>query len=81
VHGGAKGADSWAGWWAANRGRHEVIVVAHWSRGKSAGIVRNGVIASLPLAKLIAFPGGRGTADMVAKARAAGIPVVEVGSR
>jgi predicted Rossmann-fold nucleotide-binding protein len=26
---------------------------------------------------VIAFPGGKGTADMVRKARAAGLPVVE----
>jgi hypothetical protein len=26
---------------------------------------------------VVAFPGGRGTADMIGRARAAGVPVVE----
>jgi hypothetical protein len=29
---------------------------------------------------VVAFPGGRGTADMVRRARAAGISVIEIGA-
>ena len=38
--------------------------------------MRSGVIYIIPL--VIAFPGGRGTADMVRRAKAAGIPVREI---
>lgn len=61
--------------------------VAHWdAHGKAAGPVRNGEmlrgkstfrdegVADL----LIAFPGGKGTADCVAQARSLGIAVIEV---
>jgi hypothetical protein len=79
VHGDAPGADSLADQWARRNGFHVVRIPAHWDENAHrAGPMRNAVIAALPLAKLIAFPGGHGTADMVAKARAAGIPVVEV---
>lgn len=79
VHGGAQGADDMAGEFAHNMGRHAVVCIANWDKlGHRAGPIRNSVIAALPLSLLIAFPGGRGTADMVAKARAKGIEVLEV---
>lgn len=79
VHGDAAGADALADKWAHEHARHIVRVPAMWNvNGNAAGPIRNAVIAAMPLAKLIAFPGGRGTADMVAKAKARGIPVVEV---
>ncbi len=79
VHGGAPGADTMAGAWARAFSRHELPIRALWDHlGRSAGVRRNAVIAALPLRLLIAFPGGRGTADMVAKARAKGIEVLEI---
>jgi len=79
VHGDAKGADSMADFYARSRGRDVIRVPARWdSYGKGAGPRRNAVIAALPLRLLIAFPGGVGTADMVKRARARGIPVEEV---
>lgn len=79
VHGNAHGADKMAAYVAGDMGWHTVAIPALWDTyGRSAGHRRNAVIAALPLAKLIAFPGGAGTADMVRRARAAGIPVVEV---
>jgi YspA, cpYpsA-related SLOG family len=82
VHGDADGADTLAGAWAREHGNHEIPIKALWRWfNKSAGARRNAVIAALPLRLLIALPGGRGTADMVAKARAKKIPVIEVPAR
>jgi len=53
---------------------------ADWRKhGRSAGPIRNQqmIVEGKPDV-VIAFPGGRGTADMVSKARAAGVPVIEV---
>ncbi len=79
VHGDAWGADKLAEGWAEYHGHSVIRVPALWKRhGRGAGPRRNAVISALPLAKLIAFPGGVGTADMVARARKAGLEVVEV---
>jgi hypothetical protein len=52
---------------------------ADWDRyGRSAGPRRNTRMAEWKPDLVIAFPGGDGTADMVRKARAAGIPVHEI---
>jgi hypothetical protein len=67
-------------------GHKEVYVsVADWdSHGKAAGPMRNrtmlaGVNSPVSNADLlIAFKGGRGTADCVRQARELGIPVIEV---
>ncbi len=82
VHGDAKGADSLADFWARSRGVDVIRVPARWdSFGRGAGARRNAIIAALPLRLLVAFPGGVGTADMIRKAKAAGIEVVEVPTR
>ena len=77
VHGGARGADLLSGVWAEENHFQVIEVPALWSHGKGAGFARNEVIASLPLRLLIAFPGGNGTADMVRRAKAHGIEVLE----
>ncbi len=77
IHGGASGADSLAGEWAKLRGIRTTIYPADWKRdGRSAGPIRNSemLIDGKP-DLVVAFPGGRGTADMVTKARRAGIPI------
>lgn len=53
---------------------------ANWKKhGKAAGPIRNQHMLDEGKPDLvIAFPGGRGTADMVARARKAGVKVVEV---
>lgn len=53
---------------------------AEWNKyGKQAGILRNQAMIDLHSPTLIvAFPGGTGTADMIARARKAGIPVLEI---
>lgn len=49
---------------------------ADWSQGKKAGPLRNqAMIDRGGVSLLVAFPGGRGTEDMVRRAEAAGIPV------
>jgi ABC-type Fe3+-hydroxamate transport system substrate-binding protein len=45
--------------------------------GPSAGPIRNGRMLEYKPDLVIAFPGGRGTANMVKQARKAGIAVVE----
>lgn len=79
ITGGAPGADALACFWAQERRVAHDEYRADWERyGKSAGPVRNAqmLLYGKPSA-VIAFPGGRGTADMCAKARAAGVPVYQ----
>lgn len=80
-HGNARGADALADRWARARGVAVFPVPAEWSKhGKAAGPKRNaamlGQVGSRGI--VVAFPGGRGTADMVGRAKAAGIHVITV---
>jgi hypothetical protein len=80
IHGGARGADRLAGDWGRNRKTIEVISVpADWNRyGKKAGALRNQLMLDEHQPELVlAFPGGTGTADMVRRARAHNIPVIQ----
>lgn len=79
VHGAAKGADSMADD-LGNRLAVDVIrCPADWTKhGRSAGPIRNGLMLGHAPDKVIAFPGGRGTKNMMDQARAAGIDVVEI---
>ena len=79
IHGGAPGADTLAGEWAEVFGVPFRIFPADWrTHGKAAGPIRNQrMIDEGKPDIVIAFPGGRGTADMVRRARAAGIRVIE----
>lgn len=84
IHGGAPGADALARHWAGYRGVPVTVFPADWhpnggSLDRSAGPRRNArMLAEGRPSGVLAFPGGAGTADMVSKARAAGIPVFEV---
>ena len=80
IHGGARGADEYAGRWARVNGFKEEAFPADWkTHGKAAGPIRNQQMIDEGKPDLvIAFPGGRGTADMVRRARKAGIEVMEV---
>ena len=81
VHGNARGADRGAATWFHRRGWHSEPHIADWERfGRSAGVRRNQEMVDSGLAFLIAFPGGRGTADMVRRCEESGIPVVRVPS-
>jgi SLOG family YspA-like protein len=79
IHGGALGADTAAGLWAFGRGIDNRAFPAEWTaQGRSAGPRRNQRMVNEGKPDLVvAFPGGRGTADMVRRARKAGIDVLE----
>lgn len=79
IHGGAGGADSMAGEWAREHSVRIRVFLADWTRyGKRAGPIRNQQMLDERPDLVVAFPGGRGTADMVRRARAAGVEVIEV---
>jgi hypothetical protein len=80
--GGAKGTDCWARSWAENRKVPVQTYLADWPlHGLSAGPIRNRrMLDEGKPDVVIAFPGGRGTANMVLQARAAGVEVIEVSS-
>lgn len=80
IHGGAKGADMMGAIWAV---KHAITCVAFspdWNKhGKAAGPIRNQEMIDDGKPKMvIAFPGGRGTSDMVDRARKSGIDVAEI---
>lgn len=80
IEGGARGADSLARQWAVSRKVALRTVLADWARhGRAAGPLRNAAMLALGPELVVAFPGGRGTADMVRRGRAAGVRVLEVG--
>lgn len=76
ISGGARGADMYGEIWARLNAipldRHP----ADWAKwGKSAGFIRNDEMAKVADA-LVAFPGGRGTADMIRRARERGLVIL-----
>jgi len=80
IHGGASGADRLSGEWAASKGIQVVAHPANWKKhGRAAGPIRNSQMLDEKPELVIAFPGGKGTADMVRKAKQAGLEVVMVG--
>jgi hypothetical protein len=81
VHGAARGADTLAArWWSTIQRRMVEAYPADWARhGKAAGAIRNQQMLDTGIDLIVAFPGGRGTADMVRRARAAGLPVRHAG--
>lgn len=80
IHGDALGADRLAGKWAKEVGVQVLSYPADWEKyPKAAGPIRNQQMLDEGKPDLvIAFPGGRGTADMVRRAKKAGIKVIEI---
>ena len=80
VHGGARGADYLAGHWARKWEREEREHPADWEQhGRSAGHIRNSKMLNAEKPDMvIAFPGGRGTANMVKLAKEKNYRVYEV---
>ena len=80
VQGGAKGADRLAKEYAIRNHIQMREYPADWQKdGRAAGPIRNSRMLSEEGPDLVvAFSGGRGTADMVSKAKRAGIEVIEV---
>ncbi len=78
THGGARGADLLSGVWAMKNLLPVCVFPANWEHmGNAAGPLRNKAMLDWSRPDLVvAFPGGRGTADMVNKAMAAKIEIV-----
>lgn len=77
--GGAAGADNLAARWAQSRSVSIRIILPDWNKhGRAAGPIRNQQLIDLKPDLVVAFPGGKGTADCVAKAEKAGITVRKV---
>jgi hypothetical protein len=87
VNGGARGADTLAKEWALVVGAEVLTMPADWGRhGRAAGPMRNEQMTKR-LAELrdhgnevvvLAFHGGRGTADMVDRCLALGLSVIDL---
>jgi len=77
-HGAASGADTLAGKWAELRGVSVKQFPALWEKyGRSAGPRRNlQMLQEFKPDLLVAFPGGKGTRDMIEKARNAKIQIL-----
>lgn len=76
ISGGARGADMYGEIWARLNNIPVRVFAAEWDRyGKAAGPMRNQVMAERADA-LIAFEGGRGTADMLRRAKERGLLIL-----
>ena len=74
--GGAPGADSLGARWAHANGVRTIIIYADWHKhGRAAGPIRNAKLVSLRPALVLAFPGGRGTASLIALATEKGLRI------
>lgn len=80
IHGGATGADTLADVWATHNYCPVEVYKADWKQyGKSAGHIRNKEMLDKGKPDVvIAFPGGRGTANMIEQATKAGVKVIVV---
>jgi hypothetical protein len=78
IHGDATGADRLADKWGKIWGALVLPFPADWTtHGRAAGPIRNQQMIDEGKPDIvIAFPGGRGTADMVRRAEKAGIEVI-----
>jgi hypothetical protein len=80
IQGGARGADQMAGRWAWKNGVSGEQYDADWDQyGASAGAIRNRIMLEIGKPDLVvAFPGGKGTANMVSQAKTRQVNVIEV---
>lgn len=80
IHGDYSGADELAGKWARRNLITERPFPPDWTKhGRAAGPIRNQQMLDEGKPHLVvAFPGNTGTADMIRRAEAAGIPVLKV---
>ncbi len=80
IQGGARGADSIASDWADSHSVRNLQYDADWeSNGTFAGPMRNKqmLVEGQPTL-VIAFPGGKGTRNMMFQARDRGVKVIEI---
>ncbi len=80
IQGESRGADQIAKDWAVSHDVELECYPADWAgRGLYAGPLRNAQMLEVGNPDLVlAFPGGRGTANMVRQARSAGVLVISV---
>lgn len=79
IHGAARGADSFASRYADIHSLHQLPCPAAWDvYGKAAGVIRNQYMLGYYPDVVVAFPGGRGTADMVRRATSAGVKILDL---
>lgn len=78
INGGSTGADHCARRYCAERRIPCLTVPADWSTGLGAGPIRNLAMLEWKPTLVVAFPGGKGTANMVMAAKLAGVKVMEV---
>jgi hypothetical protein len=80
IHGAARGADTLAGEWAQRQRIPVEAYPANWeAEGRAAGPIRNKRMLDDGKPDLVvAFPGGRGTANMVKQATERGVEVLVV---
>lgn len=81
IHGNAWGADSLASQWAASRGVEQEAYPADWrSHGMAAGPIRNRQMLVEGKPDIVfAFPGGRGTDNMIQQALASHVLTLRIG--
>lgn len=79
IHGGAPGADSLADQWAVVNWTGLEVYPANWKKhGNAAGPIRNQQMLDEGKPDLVVhFPGGKGTADMVRRAKKANIKTIQ----
>jgi hypothetical protein len=80
ISGHAKGADQLGEMWAAESGIAVEVYPADWKKnGRSAGPIRNTrmLVEGKP-DLVVAFAGGKGTANMIKQAKAAGVKTMEI---
>lgn len=76
IHGSARGADTLGHLWGLRHNLEILEYPANWNYGKSAGPIRNAQMLTEGKPEIvIAFPGGKGTQNMIDQAKKAGIPV------
>jgi hypothetical protein len=79
IQGGATGADRGGYYWACENDIEVETFMADWDKhGKSAGPIRNREMIKQKPDLVIAFPGGKGTEDMISMAEKAGVRVITV---
>ena len=78
IHGGARGADSLADTWARFECIPRRVFPADWGTGKAARPLRNARMLEEKPDLVVAFPGGKGTADMVRQAKLARVRTIIV---
>lgn len=82
IHGDATGADTLSKNWALKNNvpvKAFPVTKQDWQQyGKAAGVIRNSVMLKENPDLLVAFPGGKGTADMVKKAQKINLEIINL---